>query len=150
MTPSDFARIEQNLGITLPASYRAFLAAYPSEADEDIRSHALFASPDRVIEENISHRKDGWFRIPWPHHYFVVGDDGCGDTYFMVLGKDERIYLADHEAGPHPMDDIDDCYVSESLQQHMEDQLEIARESERRAREKAARRANRKWWEFRN
>lgn len=80
MNATDFVRIEKTLGFSLPNSYKSLLASYPSEADDDIRSHAVFFHANHVIKENLAHRKEGWFRLPWPDCYFVVGDNGCGDT----------------------------------------------------------------------
>jgi hypothetical protein len=148
MTQSDFEQIERRLDVTLPRTYTALLAVYPPDADDDIRSHGLFSDPDRVIEENIAHRRDGWFHIPWPDHYFVIGDDGCGDTYFMVLGKDEHIYFADHEGGSHPLDELEGCLASDTLHDHITSELKISREIEEGYQARTTRRRNKPWWLF--
>ena len=148
MEAADFARIETSLSIELPDAYRLFMSSYPSEADEDIRSHALFSDSDLIVAENLEHRKEGWFGIKWPDEYFVIGDDGCGDTYFMVLGKDEKVYFADHEAGPHPTENLEECVSSDSLQEYMAEALELAREVEEEFRQREERKNKKKWWEI--
>ena len=148
MKDSDFLQIETELDIQLPDSYRSFLSNYPEEADEDIKSSILISDAKQLVTENLLHRQHGWFGFDWPEHYLVVGNSGCGDTYFMVLGKDERVYFADHETGPDPMKELDECWSSESLQEHMEEALEIKREIEEEDRLKEERRKNRKWWEI--
>jgi len=148
MNPSEFSNIERSLGIELPQSYKSLLASYPIGVSEDIKSHGLFADPNRVIQENIALRTEGWFRIDWPVSYFVIGDDGCGDYYFMVIGKDEKVYFADHECGSHPVDAVEECLSSDSLSKHFSRELELERDYVEYERAKRERHQNRKWWEI--
>ena len=92
MSPEDIRRIEDVLGWKVPVSYASVVLNYPCPDSEDICQHGLFSDPNRLIDVNLEHRTDGWFGLDWPEHFFAIGDDGCGDTYFMVIGKDDKVY----------------------------------------------------------
>jgi hypothetical protein len=148
MKPEDLQRIEEVLGLRLPESYASLILNYPCPENEYIREHELFSDPEKVIRANQEHRKNGWFYLDWPGHFFVIGDDGCGDTYFMVIGKDESVYFADHEAGPSYETHLDDCFSSGSVAEHIEEVLETEREFQEEVRRRDERRKNKKWWQF--
>lgn len=125
MTPSDLNRIERNLGITLPASYRALLAAYPPEANSHTRTHWLFEDAQRVIEANLAQRTGGCFRISWPEDYFVIGTNGSDGVYFMAPGQSECIYFADHEDGSPDIENLPLFLSSHSPQEHLSIALKL-------------------------
>ena len=91
MTPEDIQNIEHTLNIKLPPSYISVVENYPCPDNSDICGHGLFNDPETVIEQNLQHRQYGWFGLKWPETFFVIGDSGCGDTYFLVIGRDERV-----------------------------------------------------------
>ncbi len=148
MKPEDISRVEDALDLKVPKSYSEVVLNYPCPDSEDICQHGLFSDPGRVIEVNLEHRKDGWFGLNWPDHFFAIGDDGCGDTYFMVVGKDEQVYMADHEGGPSYETELDDCAHFESVQEHIEEEMDREREFEEEEQKREERRKNKKWWQF--
>ncbi len=148
MNDNDIKLIEASLKISLPTSYKTLILNHPCPDNQDICNHGLFNDAQHLIDENINHRTNGWFDMDWPDNFLLIGDDGCGDTYFMVLGKDEHVYFADHECGPSYQDDLDGCLSHETVTDHLENLLEIERELDREEKELAERRANKKWWQF--
>ncbi|MDA0661162.1 MAG: SMI1/KNR4 family protein [Planctomycetota bacterium] len=148
MMPEDVQRIEQELGLKVPESYASVVLNYPCPEVEGICRHGLFSDSQYVIEVNLEHRKEGWFGLAWPNHFLAIGDDGCGDTYFMVIGKDDKVYMADHEGGPCYETELDDCVSSESVQEHIEYELDLERWSQEEERRRDERRRNKKWWQF--
>lgn len=144
MTSSDFARIEHQLGVTLPASYRSLLAEYPPEANANMRSHTLFADADLVINANQVHRSGGCFRIAWPDHYFAIGDDGCDGVFFMVPGEDDLVYFTDHEGGLQAIGHPEPFMSAHSLKGH----ISIALQMEQLDLTYKRQRATRQWWQF--
>ncbi len=142
MPPEDFARIEASLGLQLPEWYVRRLRQYPlSEPDE-----SLFDSADWTIRENERFRADGYFGSPWPRDFFVIGESGSGDPFFIRPGTaDERIFWADHEGGPAPHEsNLSEMEFSPTLDEYIaqtkEQMIEIEQEMERRK--------NKKWWQF--
>jgi hypothetical protein len=142
MTAADFTRITETLQVRLPEWYRSTLEAYPFPTAEP----ELFASADEVIQQNQEYRKSGWFDFPWPSSFFVIGEDGCGNLYFVHLAADERrIFIADHDGGPEPKKEkLDEMVSSDSLEAHIKETAEI----QKRSKVIAAARAERKWWQF--
>lgn len=148
MKPEDIQLIETALGLKLPDSYVEVVLNYPCPEIADVCESGLFSDPLWVIQVNQEHRRGGWFGMDWPPHFFAIGDDGCGDTYFMVIGKDDRVYFADHECGPSFETELEDCASSESVQEHVEKELDLVRELEEEEMRQAERRKNKKWWQF--
>lgn len=97
MTPEDFARIEEELSLTLPQSYRDALqsAEFQGEAAGFME---FTADADEVIGLNLEARQEGFFGVKWPEHYLIVGEDGAGNSYFTDLKRERpAVFLADHE-----------------------------------------------------
>lgn len=148
MTQSEIVQIENTLGITLPSSYKEAFFDYPFSKIDEVRHHQFFDSAQLVIKENLAHRKSGWFNSPWPKDYFIIGDDGCGNIFFMVSGGEQTVYCADHDGGAHPIDQLDECLYSIDLNDYINECLEFHKEEqqlEQLTREKIL---NRKWWRF--
>ncbi len=148
MNEKDIQKIEQALGLKVPESYAQVVLNYPCPEAEDICQHGLFNDPDLVIHSNVEHRKNGWFGFDWPEKHFAIGDDGCGDTYFMIMDGDERVYFADHEAGPAFWENLEDCCSANSLKEHIDEQMEQEKEFQEEQARKADRKKNKKWWQF--
>ena len=66
----------------------------------------------------------------------------------MVIGKDEKVYFADHEAGPHPVDELEECFRSESVRGHVEHEIKMQRELDEEERIAEGQRKNKNWWQF--
>ena len=141
-------RIEAALGLRLPDAYKSVALNHPCPESEDISWHGLYRDAERVMEVNAEHRANGWFGIDWPDDYFVIGDTGCGDSYFIVVGESDKVYLADHEGGPHPTTQLGDCVSSETISAHVEQEMASEREFQEEERLSAERRKNKKWWQF--
>lgn len=97
MTPEDFARIEEELSLTLPQSYREALqrAEFQTEAAGFME---FTGDADEVIGLNLEARREGFFGVKWPEHYLIIGEDGAGNSYFTDLKRERPVvFLADHE-----------------------------------------------------
>ena len=143
MTPEAFHRIEQAFSVTLPDWYRRQVVEYPFAEPDD----ALYSDEESIVRANQELRRDGWFRFPWPREFFIIGDDGCGDYWFIVPSTgDKRIFIADHEGGPAPaFDKLGEMLVqAEAMEQYVSDTREIIRD----VAQIRERRRNKKWWQF--
>jgi hypothetical protein len=145
MTAIDLVKIERKLNITLPESYKTVFLTKLSLPN---CSEFFYTASDDVIRETELHREEGWFEIDWPKNYIVVGITGCGDTYFMVAGGGSLVYFADHEGGPHPIEALEECVIFETVEQYIEEGIQIALEIEEEECRVEERRANKKWWQF--
>ena len=108
----DISPLESEFGVQLPAPYVKFLREFPADFDrvdpdydqfEAVSELYLFKSPQRLREFNGEARDDEFEFAdgkPWPKDYFVVGHDGCGNTYAIQCGKDAgRIVMWDGDEG---------------------------------------------------
>ena len=63
----------------------------------------------------------------------------------MVNAKNDKVYMADHEAGPNYETELDNCVQCESVQEHIKPELDRERELEVEERQLEERRKNKKW-----
>ena len=105
MTDADFALIEKTLEIRLPDDYKEVLRNCPER-------HLPFLEELQndyyaVLQENTAARQHahlGWDddrqEVPWPPYYFIVGNDGFGNPYFLDLNRARSpVFFRDHEFG---------------------------------------------------
>lgn len=99
MTPEDIKKIEEETNLKLPTHYIEVITNYPSELlNSDAQDFGLWNSPDEVIEENNTVRKNGYYGEKWPNNYLIIGHNGCGDHYVTVLDGDHfSVGFSDHE-----------------------------------------------------
>ena len=142
ITPEAFHRIEQEFGVELPDWYCRQVNEYPFAESDD----ALYSDEESIVHANQELRRDGWFRFPWPREFFVIGDTGCGDFFFIVPStRDKRIFIADHEGGPAPaFEKLSKMVQSETIEKYVGETMEFIREGEKID----ERRRNKKWWQF--
>ncbi|MEP6671003.1 MAG: SMI1/KNR4 family protein [Chthoniobacter sp.] len=142
MLPEDFARIEESLGLKLPEWYVRRLAEYPLPQLDD----ALYDSADWAIRENEQLRTEGYMGSPWPREFFVIGQSGSGDPFFIRPGTtDPRVFWADHEGGPAPdQANLAEMEFADNLEAYIGQTIETLAEVE----QAMERRKNKKWWQF--
>jgi hypothetical protein len=142
MTPEAFSRIEQAFGVALPDWYRLRVLDYPFSKPED----ALYHDEESIVRANEELRRDGWFGFPWPQEFFVIGDTGFGDSYFIVpFSGDRRIFIADHEGGPAPsFDKLSEMEHANTIDEHIRDVQGALHE----AQPAVGPRPSKKWWQF--
>ena len=99
MTPKDIENIEALTNLKLPQSYIDVVTNYPVELlDSDAQDFGLLNSPDEIIEENNSVRKNGYYGEKWPDNYLIIGHNGCGDHFVTVLDATHfSVGFSDHE-----------------------------------------------------
>jgi hypothetical protein len=90
MTEADVQRIEHELNITLPASYRKVMVSFPIPAFAGNDTTELWDSADKLIELNRELRcgSSGGME-PWPDRYFSLGRDHGGDCHALDLADPE-------------------------------------------------------------
>ncbi|OEG73026.1 hypothetical protein BEL05_06405 [Shewanella colwelliana] len=100
MTLDDIELIQKRTNIQLPPCYVDIVTNYPVELLEtDAQDFGLLDDADEIIEENNTVRKEGYFGEKWPEHYFIIGQNGCGDYYVTNLNSTEfSVGFADHES----------------------------------------------------
>jgi hypothetical protein len=72
MTPDDFAKIEAELAITLPSSYKRLLSPFPIRALQGNSDADLWDGAEQLIAMNRELRTRS--TRPWPPHWFFIGD----------------------------------------------------------------------------
>ena len=94
MKQEDFVLIEQELGITLPESYKK--AALESKISKTRQPSRFYDDPRKIISTNKRLRERGLYGEHLKKEHFVFGyrSDG-GQYYFIDLNfKDGHVYLA--------------------------------------------------------
>jgi SMI1 / KNR4 family (SUKH-1) len=114
MTESEIQRLESRLTIRLPDEYRDFLLSYPRqlvEAKKELAWKRESPSERELINDaNRLASLNDFIRLPdtpwtsddgpWPRHYFVIGDDECGNYWCLdVRTPTTAVWFYDHDAG---------------------------------------------------
>lgn len=124
----DVSAIEEDLDVTLPQSYKDAIQNYPFKNIDDIDNieDSLIKNKDRLIALNLKLRKDGFGGSQWPDYFFVIGEDGSGNYFFMNLKNkdDERVFYADHESDFEP-GRLEDYLYDINLRAFIKTKLEI-------------------------
>lgn len=119
MNETDLARIEQEVGVRLPAAYRDFLKTPPASLAKFIASMVeeesefgvpVFLSVEPLIGHNVAARNpddpryddlafefDADPNVRWPAEHFIIGTDGHGN-YYSIKHEEEnpRVYFWEH------------------------------------------------------
>jgi hypothetical protein len=93
VTGDDLQKIEQKIGFSLPAYYRATMIAYPF-SNYEYTSKYFLADNLKTVVKNNSNKKtvEGFSKI------FFVGGDPEGEQYFVEAAKSESpVYALDPE-----------------------------------------------------
>jgi hypothetical protein len=99
MTDAELKLIESDLGLSLPPSYRSFVLSFPDELAAAAGDFEFYSDASRLLTLNKELRKTPFFQgRPWPDRLFAIGENGCGDYYFLDL-KDSygAVMFVDHE-----------------------------------------------------
>jgi cell wall assembly regulator SMI1 len=95
MTHGDVDQIERELGIKVPADYRAVVTNYPAP---DAAKDALYDHPTYVIDDNRRVREGPLWGVNWPTKYLVVGADGSGGIYCIEVERQQSpVIYFDHD-----------------------------------------------------
>ncbi len=128
MTRADINRVENELGITLPAEYTRLLSSRRAAALAKMTTNdsapffdrRLYLDADRIIWTNLSERRlnsatgDAFPR--WMKSYVLIGDNGGGDFYCLRLDGSAGVFLMGADSGRAKK-------VNESLSTYIDDQL---------------------------
>ena len=82
MNEAELDRVERELGVTLPASYRELMTGFPIRACSGNEEFALWDSADGLIRLNRQYRDE----FAWQNHLFALGQlEGDTATYAIDL-----------------------------------------------------------------
>lgn len=97
MTDEDFEKIEKELSIKLPQTYRDVVLR-PEFQGEAAGYMEFTGDADEVIGLNLEIRERGFYGVKWPENYLVIGEDGAGNNYFTDVRRETpAVFLAEHE-----------------------------------------------------
>jgi cell wall assembly regulator SMI1 len=142
VTSDQLDRVERELGIRLPNDYRALVLTYPTGLGSSGPDYELLDDPEQLITTNRYLRENGFFDMPWPAHFFSFGGDGSGNEYYLDLRQEPSpVYFADHEGT---------LYSEQwpSLEAWLAERIKEQSEWEEEERQRAARKAGKRWWRF--
>lgn len=95
MSGMDLMMMEAQLGVTLPADYKAALAAFPWPELVGETEFSLWDDAALNIERTLGYRKGYGGAPPWPKEYVHIGDDDDACPYALRCG-DGTIVKTDH------------------------------------------------------
>ena len=143
MRTQDLDRIERELHVQLPKSYRAVLEAYPLPIDSGSTSMWLVDDANKVIESTRTWREASPNGRSWPASLVYIGDDGGEYAYFLDVSQDPApVMIYDHETGT--VDRVEASDLLTFVDKCRRDLEEI--EADKRAMDERFR--NKKWWQF--
>lgn len=100
---------------------------------------ALYPDVDNVLSRNGELLEGEWSQ-EWNSQHFAIGNDACGDTYFLDLSGDSTtVYMWDHETHLVSEEATDlDHFVAMQKADAEAAQREIRRQTEERQQEQKA------------
>jgi hypothetical protein len=117
--------IEEALGIRLPESYRARMAALPVPAAAGNSDLGVWDDVDRLIAFNLELRRGAPGGVkPWPPHFFAIGHAGDGCPYALDLSQGDAVWWVDH----CHLDNAGSCREAESFSQWADEYFGTLRE----------------------
>ena len=97
MTDDDVDTIEGQLGVTMPAEYRAFVLNPPAPFLKAYGGHELFTDPRFVVNTTRRNRSE-LIEVPMPYELVVIGEPGNGDFICLDLSREPATVVEfDHE-----------------------------------------------------
>ena len=95
------AKIEQDLQVKLPDSYKRILLKYPFPPESDAAYYDFYGDSEVILEDNKYYRDNGFSGHPWLPHHFIIGNDGTGDIFFIDLTHDDpKVFKAHQNSVP--------------------------------------------------
>ena len=99
MTDDEVDTIEGQLGLTMPAEYRAFVCDPPARFVKAYGGHELFMDPRFVINTTRGRRSE-LIEVRMPYELVVIGEPGNGDFTCLDLSQEPATVVEyDHERG---------------------------------------------------
>ena len=103
MTSDDVDRIEGELEIKLPESYRQVVLAYPIPAFSGNAETKVWDNAKRIIEHNKELRAGAPGGVkPWPKNMFATGHGGDGCPTAIDLDDGDAVWWVDHSHLDNP------------------------------------------------
>jgi len=100
-----FELIENKLDIKLPEFYKNIIQNYPFEDIYKFRHvfDSIYNEDKKIIEININLRQKGYQNKNWPLNFFVFGENGKDNYYFLDLKKaKEEIFFIKNDKKFNP------------------------------------------------
>ena len=149
MNSVDISKIESELKIKLPDSYRKVILSYPFGEESFGYMCMLANDTEAIIEMNkaVSFHSNVHIKNITNHpcnneNLFWIGNDGSEEEYYLDISQEScAIYRLDLETGEFTEYAHDlNCYIERIH--------EIDQEIDNEERQAEERRKNAKWWEF--
>jgi hypothetical protein len=97
MTDDDVDTIEGQLGVTMPAEYRAFVRNPPASFLKAYGGHELFTDA-RLVVNSTRGRRSELIEVRMPYEFVVIGEPGNGDFICLDLSQEPApVVEFDHE-----------------------------------------------------
>jgi SMI1 / KNR4 family (SUKH-1) len=99
MTEQQLKQIEAELGVRLPAGYRAVSRAYPFRPVGDDWAHWMYDNPADVVAATRQPLGNRFYtRANWKETYLAIGQSAAGDLYLLDLAEPASpVYCLSHE-----------------------------------------------------
>ena len=99
MTDTQLDRIETELGLRLPADYRAVSQEFPFRTIGNERVYWFYDDPNSVIQNTRVPMSDGDYDMAnWNPTYLIIGRGAAGDEHLIDTAlAHSSVYLLSHE-----------------------------------------------------
>ena len=136
MNAADLDRIEETLGVSLPARYRDTMLAYPFLPDHEAAQGCMPDDANVVLKANADRQSN------WPHDLVCIGDDGSEEQFLLDCRSDlGAVIVYELETGKlRPLAPHFDAWLAQlhAWQREVaDDQAYLRRRYEQR-----------RWWQF--
>jgi hypothetical protein len=97
MTDDDVDTIDGQLGVNMPAEYRAFVLSPPAPFLKAYGGRELFTNPRSVVYTTLRKRSE-LIEVRMPYEMVVIGEPGNGDFICLDLSQEPATVVEfDHE-----------------------------------------------------
>lgn len=96
MTYNEVAEVEAKLNIKLPSYYIEFIINLPEDIVNEHGDFEIIADAENLCTQNTTAYDNFWGK-PLSKNYFIIGEDGCGDSFLINLIQNEGVILFSHE-----------------------------------------------------
>ncbi|MCP3891720.1 MAG: SMI1/KNR4 family protein [Desulfobulbaceae bacterium] len=95
MKPNDIAKIENELDIELPSTYKKLVLNHPFENEKKFRiaCNVILNDATKIIDLNNTIRNRGFQNKGWDKSYFIIGHLSMKHFYFINLNDMEKEYI---------------------------------------------------------
>jgi len=132
MNIKDIEFIERKLKIVLPQFYINFMLNYPHDQYKEVAGNSIIYDSAEIIQLNKKAYHDLWDK-PLSKEYFVIGENGCGDSYIIGLNGEQTIIMFNHEdqcfySIANSFEEYVDRLINDTTEENLENELFLIKE----------------------